>query len=475
MRSKPTVSTFYRRGIAISEALFALAVMAVTCSVAYQQVSGLHRDSNSVSLGSDVKMLNKSVATYLENGGTIPSGTSGDTLLAKMKKTAAESKEGTFAGLKGPFVDLRLKGIASPSGSTASRIVWNSSTRRFAVSQEGTGWSSLAFDEQEAQADHGTEVRTLLHNFSQENCWVWDYAESGTARQRPNRIPQSTPGVAQLPLTDDPVPLAAPAITPLSGTFDHHAFPLSLSMSNPNAASVSNLLYQINGGAWLAWQGGSAPVAKSLTTTVAAFAQAREMSAYSDSAIVTETYITYFMRGQSGGVFVNQSGDNQFFYNLSSSGAQLSWGKAEAAGQSASSLELIPGTVFEAGAGESFELGKLHYVNGVTRAGTNARTASIRVDLGLSVPAGSTVSVDIPVRMLNTIHYPGTPASDYVDYLWVPQYTAVTQPVTILDRQFAISILAQANSAAVEGTEIKVPINENASADVTLVATIAAL
>jgi hypothetical protein len=104
MRLKPTVSAFYRRGLAITEALFALAVMAVTFSVAYQQVSGLHEESNSVGLSNDVKMLNKSVAIYLENGGAIPPGTAGDTLLAKMKKTAVKQNRERLQGSKDPLL-----------------------------------------------------------------------------------------------------------------------------------------------------------------------------------------------------------------------------------------------------------------------------------------------------------------------------------------------------------------------------------
>jgi hypothetical protein len=278
-----------------------------------------------------------------------------------------------------------------------------------------------------------------------------------------------------LPLTDDLLPLAPPVINPRSGVFDHRDFPLSLTIASSNTAGVSDVLYQINGGAWQVWLGGASPVEKRLTTTVSAYAQAREMTAFTDSAIVTETYVSYFMRGQAGGVFVNQTGDKQFVYSLNPGGSNLSWGKTESAGQAVSSLEFRPGSTFEAGAGESFELGNLRYFNGLTRAGTNAQTATVRLDLALSVPSTSTVSLNIPVRMLNSIHYPWTPASEYVDYLWVPQYLALSQPITVLDRQFAVSIMAQAPSAVVEGTEIKVPIGENATVDVKLVATVTAL
>ena len=240
-------------------------------------------------------------------------------------------------------------------------------------------------------------------SFAGESRWVWDYKDNGAGRRVPKSIPTANPSPSQLLAPEDPLPLDPPVINPFSGVFNHHAFPLSLTITNPNPPGRSNTLYQINGGEWKAWQGGPSPVEKNLVTTVAAFAQGRELNT-TDSNIVTETYTTYFIRGQASGVFVDQAGDKQLVYSLSQGATTLSWGKAEFAGQSASSLRLIPDTVFEAGEGESFTLGKLHYTNGVTRAGTNAQTASLRLDLSLSIPSAGTVSLNLPVRMLNTIH-----------------------------------------------------------------------
>ncbi|HEX2750518.1 MAG TPA: choice-of-anchor K domain-containing protein, partial [Verrucomicrobiales bacterium] len=361
------------------------------------------------------------------------------------------------------------------SQSSSPRIVWNIARQQFTLANEGTGWSELYPDQQEAATDHGTEVRKCMLNFASENQWVWDYADTGTGRRGAAHIPNASPLVGQPGLVDDLISLTAPVITPASGTFNHQAFPLALSIANANASGVSDIMYQVNGGAWLVWQGGQSPLQKSLTTTVSAFAQAREMSAYSDSPIVTETYISYFLRGQGSGTFLNPAGDNQFLYSLNPDGSLFSWGKADASGQSVSSLEMIPSTTFEAGDGESFSAGSLRYTNGVTRAGTNARTATLRLDLALSVPAAGTVSMNVPVRMLNTIHYPWTPENEKVDYFWVPQYSTLSVPISVLNRHFTVTVLAQAPSAVVEGSDIKLTIAENASADVTFSATVSAL
>jgi hypothetical protein len=465
---------YYQRGTGFADVFLTVAVMSATCGVALQQVSGVRRGTEELNRNEAVKMLNNSLAAYLDNGGSIPAGASGDTVLSRMKKSAAEVTEGTFVGVKGPFVDARLKTSGSPQ-TNQPRIVWDSGKQKFAVASEGAGWSRVYYDDAEGLQDHGTETRKYLHQFASESCWVWDYSDAGTGQRGPLRVGVADPSVGQLPLLDDPVPLGPPVINPSSGVFNHHDFPLSLTITNGNVPNSSEVLYQINGGAWQVWQGGQEPLEKSLTTTVTAYAQAREMNGYIDSDPVTETYISYFMRGQGAGVFMTQTGESQFLYDLTQNGTNLSWGKTESAGQAVSSLELLPGSVFEAGEGESFELGKLRYTNGVTRAGTNAKTATVRLDLSLSVPATGTLSVDLPVRMLNTIHYPWTAENEHSDFLWVPQYTSLSQTITILDRQFAVSILAQADSAVVEGSEIKVPIGEGVSADVTLIATVTAL
>jgi type II secretory pathway pseudopilin PulG len=468
-------SGFKRRGVVLIEALLVVALVIVTCSLAYQQLSGVRRGSENASRAETVKMLNSALGSYLENGGAILAGTSADTLLGKMKKKAAEAIPGTFAGLRGPFVDVRLKPVPADLQSVSPRIVWDAAKRRFGLALEGAGWSSLAFDDQEGLADHGTDARVIHHNFAREDQWVWDYKDPAMGRKAPVRVATSDPGVGQLPLVDDTIPLLPPVINPFTGTFDHHAFPLALTITNPNAPGTSEVLYKVNGGSWLPWMGGQSSLPKSLTTTVSAFAQAHEMSAYTDSGVVTETYVTYFMRGLASGIFRNPAGDKQFLYNLNAGGANFSWGKVESAGQSVSSLEMVPGSMFEAGDGETFTIGTLHYTNGTTRAGTNATSATLRVDLALSIPSAGTVSVDIPVRMLNTIHYSWTPESDRVDYLWVPQCVTLSQPVTILDRHFTLSIQAEAASSVVEGSEIKLPIGESAGANVTFTATVIAL
>jgi hypothetical protein len=449
-------------------------MISVTCALAFQQVSGVKRNGEDFNRGETVKMLNASLAVYLQNGGSISHEATGDVILANLKKKVAEGTPGTFVGARGPFVDVRLKGIPVDLESKSQRIVWDSGKRQFSTSTQGPGWSRLSLDDLEGVASHGTEARRSMLSFAAESRWVWDYKDNGAGRRAPRSIPTANPSPSQLLPPEDPLPLDPPVINPFSGVFNHHAFPLSLTITNPNPPGLSNTLYQINGGEWKAWQGGQSPVEKSLVTTVAAFAQGRELNT-TDSNIVTETYTTYFIRGQAAGAFVDQAGDKQFVYSLSGGGATLSWGKTESAGQSVSSLQLVPDTVFEAGEGESFTLGKLHYTNGVTRAGTNAQTASLRLDLALSIPAAGTVSLNLPVRMLNTIHYPWTTAGDCVDYLWVPRQTTLSQAVTVLDRQFRITITAGADSAVVEGTEIKVPISENNGADVSLIATLTAL
>lgn len=463
-----------RRGIALSNLLIAVSIVIVACAIGLQSFTGVKEDTDHFNCRQAVNILNASLSTYLQNGGSVPVGATPELMLQKMKKTVAETKSGTFVGLKGPFIDVRLKGEPVNAKSGAPRIVWDSAARRFAIASRGTGWARLIFDDQAAAANHGTEARKFTSSFAAESCWVWDYADDPSARRGPSHIPVSRPDVLPPPPVSTAARLLPPLINPLSGIFDHRSFPLSMTIVNPNTAGISDVLYQINGGAWYAWQGTAVPVEKRLTNTVTAFAQARENSGWYDSDPVTETYITYFLRGSSEGEFTGQAGDKQFVYSLEDNSTRLNWGKAESAGQSASSLEVVPGVQFEAGPSEVFEIGRLRYANGITRAGTNAQSASIRIDLILSVPSTQTLSVTLPVRMLNTIHFPNSHTA-HTDFLWVPRRTELPQILTILDRQFRITIEAQSDSMVSDNADIKVPIEENRSSEVLLTARLTSL
>ncbi len=474
---KPDLSRRRTRGLALTEMLIAVALVLVTASLVILQFNRARGGGEDSRRDDDVRMLNTAITSYLENGGSIPADITGDLILTKMKKAAAETVAGTFAGLKGPFIDVRLKGVTVDPNTVSPRIVWNAAKARFSVSDRGTGWSGVEYNAAAGAVDYGTETRQNTNSFASRDPWVWDYADLGASRRSRSRAPSTDSTVTPSTPSPDALQLKAPVINPTSGVFAHSAFPLSLAITDRNVAGTSDLLYQINGGPWQVWQGGPLALDKALRTTVTAYSKAREMNDWTDSASVTETYTTYFLRGQATGTLVSPAGDAQFLYTLASGGTSLTWGKLESAGQSVSSVQVMPSatSTFEAGEGESIDLGSLRYYNGVTRAGTNARSATFRLNVNLSVPSGSTASVDIPVRMLNTIHYPWTPEADKVDYFWVPKNTTLSQPITVLDRRFNLQIVAQAASSTMDGTDLKIPVSENATSSVSLTATIVAV
>jgi len=461
-----------RRGISLLEALLALAILSIVAGFALFQTVNLRESSQHVRLTDATAVLNSAVAAYLKNGGMLPSGCTGDTVLAKLKTRVDSQNEPYFVGFKGPFIDVRIKGIAADLHKTSPRIAWDDGLKRFRMRTSGPGWSNILFDRQEAKADHGTESRTAFNSFARESLWVWDYSDASARRRGVRNLPTASPATPQPVLPDDPVPLLPPVINPKTGVYDHRNYPLSLTITDLNPPGASDILYQVNGGEWRIWPGGQSPVPKSLTNSVNAFARSREAGFRSDSGITGETYTTYFLKGAPSGEFADPRGDRLMVHALASDGLKFHWGKTESAGHSKSELELIAADAFEAGPEETFPLGTIVYRNGVTRAGTNARSVTFRMDLVFAVPASGLLSFQFPVRILNSIHYPWIPPAERQDFIWLPQELVLSPALTVLDRNFTVRLQLSAPNAVIEGDDLKIPVSEDASAEISLQASI---
>ncbi len=460
------------RGTSVMELLLTVTAILVIGRFAVMQVTGVKESSEAVRMRATAAMLNAAVATYLENGGRIPRGSSAEDVLAKLKTRILDYGEDYHPGLKGPFIDVRLTGLPAALDSRTPRVAWDGDRGKFLVALEGSGWSEVNYDDREAVADHGTEERYALASFARESRWVWDYSEAGFARQRMSQIPVTSPALPQILLPDEPPALRPPVIFPGTGIFDHRSFPLTLTITDQNPPGEADILYQLNGGEWQVWQGGQSPLSKSLSSSVKAFARAREGSLAIDSEIVQEDYTTYFLRGEGSGRFTNSVGESLAVIQTGGAGGSVRWGKAESAGQSMSELSLQSGDPFEAGPGESFALGTLTFRNGVTRAGTNLQSTTLLVDLAFSVPDSGSLTIQIPVRILNSIHYPWVPPEERQDHVWVPREVYLSPPLEVLDRHFVIRLNLSAPGAEDDGSELKVAVSENTSAELAMTASI---
>ena len=466
MRCKLNHPAAYPRGIAFTDLLLCVSVICVLAGVGMSAFPGLRSSVDRGRMARDVRVLNQAIATYLNSGGVIPANATADSVLAKLKSTPTAANARTVAGLRGTMVDIRLKGRPSRTGDSGGRIVWDRSSQVFRVAESGSGWTEMYYDNSEVNVARAAENRRTTQSFASSEPWVWDYRDGARSARGPVHLPVSDPSVTQ-PVLDEPsFVLLPPVISPDAGIYDYRDFPMAVTLRNPNPGGASNVRYQIDGAGWNTWTGAAMTLPRELTHSVEAFAESVDGETWQQSTKVTANYVTYFVRGEASGSFSSPAGEARMQQNTTAGGRVFEWGRAESGGQAHSSLEFIPGKTFEAGPGESFPVATLRYSNGLSRAGTNATGVNIAVSLPLTVPAGTTVGLNIPVRMQNTVHYPWTNPADYKDFVWIPGQVAVAAPVTILDRTYRLTLFASAPNSSMDGTDLKVPIGEGASAEV---------
>ncbi len=459
-----------RRGIALTELLLAVSVLGVMTGVAVNVFPGLRASADAGRLEKDVKTLNLAVTTYLNSGGQIPANATPDTILAKLKSSPTATTAKTLVGLKGSMLDMRLKGKHISSSASGTRIVWDPHSLSFRLAATGEGWSEMTVDNSEVTMTRAADNRRTSLAFASVEPWVWDYIEAGQQAHGPSNIPVNDPTVGQPVLVDPTFQLLPPIITPASGIVDYHDFPLEVTIENPNPRGMSNVRYQVDGAGWNTLGATELHLSRELTHTVRAFAEGLDGETWQQSATVTTNYVSYFIRGQADADFVSPAGESRLEQVVGAGGRLFQWGHAQSSGQTQSSLEFIPGTAFEVGPEEDFTVATVRYVNGVSRAGTNATSVTASISLPLSVPSGTTVTVNMPVRMQNTVHYAWTPASDYKDYVWVPDTLPVVAPVMILDRLYRVTLRTSAAGSIQDGTDLKIPVGEGLTADVTITA-----
>jgi type II secretory pathway pseudopilin PulG len=470
MRYLSPSKLLYRRGLTLADTLLSVAVLSVLAALAIAVFPGVRQISESTRLEKDTRTLNLAVAAYLNSGGRIPADATADAVLAKLKSCPPSAVMKTLPGLKGTMLDMRLAGKQAAPDSPGRRISWDYNKLAFRVAQSGDGWSEMTFDDSEVSMSRSADTRYAALPFASTEPWVWDYADTLSPLRGRTNIPVNNPAVTPPELPEGDFLLLPPEITPAPGEYSYLVFPLDVSIANPNEAGTSIVRYQINGGDWMTWTGGTQPLPRELTHNVQAFAESRDGETWQQSTTVEANYVSYFIRGQADVSFLNPVGESRLVQTVSADGNSFQWGKVESAGQAQSGLEFIPESTFEAGPGESFTIATLRYTNGLSRAGTNAVSVTATVTLPLTVPAQADLTVDMPLRMQNSIHYPWTPANEYQDYLWVPDTLPVVQPVVVLDRIYRLTLYTSAPGSARDGTDIKVPISEGQSVEVTVTA-----
>jgi hypothetical protein len=126
-----------KSGYSVLETLFCVGVVSSLVAGSYFAVNCTLTATAGMKLEQDVKVVNRAIQVYLTHGGRIPGGVSGDDVLARLRRQAANPH---VAGLKGSLLDSRMTirwQNPSEASSPALRAYWNDEKKRFDLAHDG--------------------------------------------------------------------------------------------------------------------------------------------------------------------------------------------------------------------------------------------------------------------------------------------------------------------------------------------------
>ena len=410
-------------GFSILELLATLGGIGIVASISLIVITPLLADVRKVKLDSDVFALNKAIKSYVVEGGDISAATTPEQVIALLRTSA--SNDETIAGYRGSYVDPRLELIFQTSEEAAEdnwRATYDTDNTKFVVTNSGNpGVKEFRLNEEAIPDEEPTEERDQAGKLAQEDQWIWDFTDTAPAPSLP---------VASHPLTTTPDPpavnnpdalehLLPPSFSPPGDLFEFFAFPTTVSLTNPNNAATTKLMYSLNGGAWQEY---TAPIAIGPDQQISAYATSDppDPEVY-DSFIATQVYRRDDpeLSGSSTGAFKNVIGGSNLDSSIAAgnSDSELLYGTALGAGGSQNRLEFTGSSFSNIVPEQRFTLGSLTYLNSTTRVGTAAYDVTLQLDLSFSSPAGTTESIDINLALESTKNYSWLTADQQADYV----------------------------------------------------------
>jgi Tfp pilus assembly protein PilE len=431
-------------GFSLLELIIMIAVIGVIIGLASSLVNNESNASNLAKLESDVTCLNQMVALYVAHGGNLAGLTSPQAVLDKMKRYRPQAQWQQYVGVvSGKLLDVRLQArmTSQPDYSNNPRAFWDRTKQRFVLSQaSGSGVSEFYLDNTLAGADYGSETRTnsvVTYNSSNSG-WVWGTSIADPATNYLNPLPlasttqaggfdpnqaasaSSTPsggggnggsggggGDGGPPVQPTLALLPVPVIAPTGGTFAFASFPTSVTISSGGApSSASTLMYSINGGAWLAYDGSNIPLTPAMI--LQAQNQTTQPAQYTTSSINTQTYyrLTSGFSGTDVASWGNAIGGANLVTTIQNSSTTSTFKSGN------TKLDLGNGQYLDAGVQNSvsftpagfgsitpntwFNFGAMQLFNGTTFYNSEATGATLSVNMNMTQPAlNFTAHVDL--------------------------------------------------------------------------------
>jgi len=282
------------------EVLVTIAVMGGLATGAYVIITNVSESSARSKLEQDVRAVNNAIKVYMSQGGRLPSGITGDAVLATLRKEAANSK---LAGLKGSLVDPRMSirwQSTNEAGKTMLRAYWDDAVQQFSLADSGSQPGVKEFymgDMPDLSGTAGLDAsRQGSADFASTDKWVWDYnTGGGTTRDVPSLVPTGgiAPTAGDTPLDANTLPLDPPRFSVDSGSFPINWFPGTVALSLPPTAppTVAEIYYYAAGAAGgSSWQKYDGPVTVEPGTTIVAKTVTLDPDRFEDSGTASEVY-----------------------------------------------------------------------------------------------------------------------------------------------------------------------------------------
>lgn len=276
-------------GFTLVEILIVVAAIAILGGTVITGVRGVRESANDSKLEKDVATINGAIDTYRSAGGAIPAGADAQAVINLLKTRADATSSARTLGFTGSFIDPRTTIVAQPPTSSPLRAVYDAANFRFYTTRSGSGIPAFGLDEAAGAVAPTTETRERTLDQATAGKWVWDYADAAAAARPDALTPATEDGGGAPPVTGAAlVQLQAPVISPAGGAGRNlTAFPLAVSIANPNPALSSVVYYSIDGGKPVLYAGSFAVDPEA---TVSAIAVSLDASRYANSGIATAAY-----------------------------------------------------------------------------------------------------------------------------------------------------------------------------------------
>ena len=460
------------------EIVVAITVTAIVVGIGFLGVSIYQEKTEITKLEGDVLSLNQAAQLFQVSGGSLSSLTTPTEVLSRLKSVSAEEDVEYTVGFRGVMVDRRVTPVmmsAAEQATNRPRAVWIPSEKRFAIVTAGPGIKEFALGTVTTAAE---SLRESSFEYARASDWIWDYTEDGSVARagydsgvtETVEVPSVATGSTGATLSQ----LQPPVISLPGGFYPNEAFPLQVSLSNPNAAGQSSIKYSLDGVNWSTYTGTSVVVqAASPAVTLLAFCQSLDPDTWQDSMSASDYYETFTFSGSSTGEFGSPTSTDGTVYTIeetATGGSKFSWG-TPADGTTQPSSLTFEGASFENIVPEvEFVVGTLEFYNGTIYSGTGA--SGIELDVELEVQVNIPVENEelvFELELINTPNYDWQDEDANADYVRLA--SSSTTFATAGDGTIYYLVLEFASSSGSGYTTIdEFHVWEGASATGTLVA-----